>query len=159
MLPAFRAQITLVPSDQSVQGITHLVLLDRIYVHRDLRPTWSWSSVRTLLLSIQLFGCVQCYWTSRHTYRILSASNFTTARPWLMCLSFVFVFGKKSAGLLISWIMLSSQTYHYWSWLPCKYMYNLESSSHGMHRRSHPGLWSRRDWWMYAHCSIAICQW
>ena len=27
----------------------------------------------------------------------------------------VFVFGKKLAGLLISWIMLSSQTYHYWS--------------------------------------------
>ena len=30
-------------------------------------------------------------WTSWHTYRMLSGSNFTTARPWLMCLSFVFV--------------------------------------------------------------------
>ena len=53
MPPAFRTQITSVPSDQSVQGTTHLVLLDRMY--RDLRHThriWSWSSVfvRTLPL-------------------------------------------------------------------------------------------------------------
>ena len=32
----------------------------------------------------------------------------------LMCLSFAFVFGKSLAGLLISWIMPSYQTYHYW---------------------------------------------
>ena len=129
---AFMTQITLVHSVQSVQGTTPLVLLD--YISHDLRHThriWSWLSVfvRTLLLSIQRFWCVQCYWTSWHTYRMLSASNSTTARPWLMCLSFVFVFGKSLARLLISWIMPSYQTYHYCNWLPCNYMYNLELSS------------------------------